>query len=506
MSQQAQANGLHERGVRLFEEARRGLDDALGRMSTASEKLRDGDLTPEAKAVWREKFDAAHTEATELKTRAKRLNLLSDGLGDFERSADQPAYLHPNDVGAEGDQPTGDPDDQATRLAGTRRVGARDGEDSPDFGMQLGAGDRGPTSPQQRIMLNRRARVLLNRIMRGEQFNGGCRYRDLSKRDQDFLSRQRPEMLMSPYVERDGGMITAEEVRNEVIGHLRDALYIRSRARTISTTASSVSFPTAKIALKLKKTRAGRGTGEAPTVLRKVFGKTHFVPSGSSETVLVPEELIDDQTFDVVAFISEQIALNDQETEEEGFINGSGNGEPLGILPALQRLEAAGFGGLGFDHSGSGANFSARDLKRFPYKLRKIFRAGGGIRGAAWTANKTWLENVSIMRTEAGGAGTDTGDFLFRQGTETGDPDSVVGFPFLESEFFPDNVTTGNTGDPLALFGNWSYYWIVDRKSLEIRVLAELYSKTDEVGYKYTKRYDGAPVRAEAFVYMKRTA
>lgn len=480
-----------DQAIQRFEEARRGAFDALGQASEAADKLRNGELTSEARAKWKEIYERAMPEVREKQKLAADLKASIEAgraLLDYDAESlrDQPVIKHP---------PVGSGDDV--------QLGSSGEDAADDQPPQRGNYAYGPTGQQQlggpsNIILSGRSRALVNRVLR----LGGVK--ELPQKDREFLTSPRAETLMSPYVNEDGGFVTAEEVRNEVLTHIRDATYIRSRARVIPTTAASVSFPSAKITLSLLKTRAKTGTGQNPTSLSEVFGKQRFTPSGRSLIVKVPEELLEDSTFDIIGFLSQEIALNELESEENLFLNGTGNGEPLGILTALARLDAAGYTGLLHPHSGAGGAFTADDVKQFPYKLRKSMRVGIGGGSASWMSNKAWIEQVSIMRTDEGGAGT--GPYMFRVGLEAGDPDTVVGYPLLESEFYPDYVTSGSAGDPMVLFGNWSHYWIVDRKSLDIRTLAEIYTETDEVGFKYARRYDAAPVRAEAFIAMTRKA
>jgi HK97 family phage major capsid protein len=498
MSQAGQAQNFHEEGVRALEEARGSLSDALGRMSTADKELRKGNLTPEAAAVWQEKFDTAYADSERLKKLAAGLTT-STSLAATQLGARRPtpAYRRPMGEGAAAGQTwsdqnlgaDGEPleelgDDAATFEEAERRV--------------LSSRDvAGPADPRATRFFTQRARVMLNKAFRSRGFHS------LSRKEAEFLTASRVDQLMSPYIDRDGGMITAEEMRNEVISHIRDLTYIRGRAYKIATQAASVAFPSMKLDVRLTGTRAGRGTGEAPVRLRDIFGKTRFIPSGEGRIVLVPEELLQDATYDIVGFIAREIAKNDLEMEEELFLAGSGSGEPLGILTALQKLKAAGYPEIGFAHSGSSnGDFTAEDIRIFRYNLKAKYRVGGPNDGPSWLGPRAFIRRVALFRTEPGGA--HTGDFLFQSGLSAGDPNTLAGDIFLESEFITDAITTGTAGDPMVLYGNLGYYWIVDRSSLDVKVLGELYQETDEIGYKYSKRFDAAPVRPDAFIYMER--
>lgn len=459
------AQAAHQQRVQRFEEARRSAEAALARSEGASQRLSSGTLTDAERAEQTRIFDAAFSDWERLSRLEQAALTEIDNGRRAEELSGAPVYTRPMDatgvVTAEG-------------LASAVAEGTRD--------------------PGELPILRGRARALLNRIMRpADLVRGGVRFRDLSEEDRQFLTAPRPETLMSPYVDTDGAMITAEEIRNEVIGHVRDLRSIRGRARVIPTNAASVTFPSRKIDATLVKKRAGESI--TPVALSSILGKVRFTPSGRDAIIKVPTELLEDATFDVPSWIASEIRENEMEVDEQSFISGDGNGGPLGILMAMARLTAAGYAGLSKDHSGSGAAFTADDVKLLPYEIRAVLR-----QGATWTTNKKWLQQVAIMRTEEGGAGT--GQYLFQPGLREGEPAMLVGFPVIESEFFPDNITAGSDGDPLVLFGNWAHYWIVERKSLDLRVLNELYAETNEIGYKFQRRIDAAPVRPDAFVFM----
>jgi HK97 family phage major capsid protein len=47
-------------------------------------------------------------------------------------------------------------------------------------------------------------------------------------------------------------------------------------------------------------------------------------------------------------------------------------------------------------------------------------------------------------------------------------------------------------------FGDFSYYWIADRTGRTFERLNEVFSTTDQVGFKATQRVDGKLILAEA--------
>ena len=56
---------------------------------------------------------------------------------------------------------------------------------------------------------------------------------------------------------------------------------------------------------------------------------------------------------------------------------------------------------------------------------------------------------------------------------------------------------TENGDKPIA-FGDFSYYWIVDRKATSIRTLVELFAELGQVGYLAYKFLDAKLIRKDA--------
>ncbi|MBW5390323.1 phage major capsid protein, partial [Brachyspira hampsonii] len=53
-----------------------------------------------------------------------------------------------------------------------------------------------------------------------------------------------------------------------------------------------------------------------------------------------------------------------------------------------------------------------------------------------------------------------------------------------------------------GFLANLKYYWIMDSLSMELQVLHELYSKTNQVGFQVGYWGDGAPIQKSAFVRL----
>jgi HK97 family phage major capsid protein len=62
------------------------------------------------------------------------------------------------------------------------------------------------------------------------------------------------------------------------------------------------------------------------------------------------------------------------------------------------------------------------------------------------------------------------------------------------------NMASGEI--PIA-FGDFSYYWIVERQPLTIKVLQELYLHNNEIGFSGYERLDGKLILAESVKLLR---
>jgi HK97 family phage major capsid protein len=494
-----QAKALYEQGVKDYEELRADL-------AALDKKNSDGELTDEAYAAESAALHAKEQKWEALIARAERLGKLEDGrdkLEELSRQADRPSYQRAMSdgqpiaaaLGAQGRDSGGCQLSWDDRVALSRLSGIAPpdvqllaGEDRALVNayfrtrnaQQRGSMTAGLSDAQMARLRRGSSAVSLDQAVTEELNAGGVRLTELNA---------------NPYIDHEGGALVATEVRSEVLLQLRDRRYIRERAYVIATNAAEVTIPSFKIVKSMHKTRAHKGRVDgvtAPEDVREWLGREKFSPHGKMIMIQIPEELLEDTSFDIVGFIASQIAEQAFDDEEQLFLTGTGRNEPFGVLTA---------GVDGFQHTGSGgAAFKPEDIKTLPFKMRAVH-----LNGAIWMANRKFYEQIAVMRSDSG-TGTGTGNFLFQMGLALGDPATLGGYEAVSSEFFPDNISAGSAGDPLCLFGNWNNYWIVERKAMDLRVLQELYAATNQIGYRFNKRLDGAPVRRESWVTLDRKA
>ncbi len=92
-----------------------------------------------------------------------------------------------------------------------------------------------------------------------------------------------------------------------------------------------------------------------------------------------------------------------------------------------------------------------------------------------------------------------SGQYIWQPSVKDGTPDTILGKPVYTSPYAPE-IAAGTT--PMA-FGDFSYYWIADRRDTRFRVLNELYAQNDQVGFFATERVDGKLILPEAVALLK---
>ena len=86
------------------------------------------------------------------------------------------------------------------------------------------------------------------------------------------------------------------------------------------------------------------------------------------------------------------------------------------------------------------------------------------------------------------------GNYLWQE-----DMDTILGKPVYISEFMPSIAT----GKKVIAFGDFRYYWILNRRPLAVRALKEKFELYDQTGYLGMEYIDGKLVNREAIKVMQ---
>lgn len=175
---------------------------------------------------------------------------------------------------------------------------------------------------------------------------------------------------------------------------------------------------------------------------------------------------IADMNFPVEAYLNNEFARRFGRAEENIFINGTGINEPTGLLQTAEIGKTAATANIGFD-----------DIVALYLSVKPEYR-----KNSVWIMND---ETALVLRSvkDAGG------NYIWRHSADT-----IFGRPVISTPYMP-NIGTG--AKPIA-FGDLSYYWIMERRPLSVKVLRERYTIEGLVGFAAHERLDGKLIRPEA--------
>jgi len=282
-----------------------------------------------------------------------------------------------------------------------------------------------------------------------------------------------------------GGYLRAsEQFVARLIKGLDNSVFVRNYANVMAvTSADSLGFPSLDIDLTDPTWTNEIAAPNEDTTM--AFGRRELKPIQLSKLIKVSMKLLLTSALPVEGIIADRLAYKFAVAQENGFLNGNGNGQPLGIFTASDkgintgRDEATG---------NTASAVSADGLINAKFKLAAQYR-----KTARWVFHRDLIKMISKLKDGEG-------QYLWSPGLVAGEPDRLLGLPVDESEYAPSTVQSAAYVGALA---NWQYYWIAELQGLNVQRLNELYAGTSQVGFIGRYYGDGAPVLESAFVRVK---
>ncbi len=227
------------------------------------------------------------------------------------------------------------------------------------------------------------------------------------------------------------------------------------------------------------------GTGSEMTV--KPFGDRRLQPHPLAKLVKVSNTLLRTPTFDVEAYVRDRLGYKTGVTQEDAFINGAGNGLPLGILKtaSLPTWTTAASNAVDSD-----------DVINWVYSLPAAYAASPKCR---ILSNRAFIRKVRQMKSGLG-------EYVWQPGLSTGSPNRILDVAYEVSDRFDDGLDGSDVYEDnalIAVIGDFNYYWIVDALQMSVQRLVELYAAANQTGFIGRMESDGQAVLAEAFYALK---
>ena len=281
-----------------------------------------------------------------------------------------------------------------------------------------------------------------------------------------------PQNALKEGSDGSGGYLVPDTYDERLVQALTKKNILRQIATTIPTTQKL----TVPISLG-GENATWMPENEAYTFSEAEFGEVVIDAHKLGTSILVSDEMLEDGGVDLEKYIEDIFAERISNEEESAFINGDGNGKPLGIFHQASIGKVT-------DEKGK---ISVDDLVDMEFSLAEPFR-----KNAVWVMSNDAYCRLSQLRHYRGNP-------IWSSGFEEEMPMTLFGYSVYICDFM-DNVVPGGTP---VMFGDFSYYWIGDRGKRVIKRRVERYADRGQVAFITTERVDAKLVLPEAVKLLK---
>ena len=188
--------------------------------------------------------------------------------------------------------------------------------------------------------------------------------------------------------------------------------------------------------------------------------------------VKLDDDFVHDAAFSLEDYLTERFAENFAKAEDKGFVLGTGEHMPTGILDDTAGAET----GI------TTSVLSFDDVLRLYHSLDAKYR-----KNAVWLMNDETALTLRMLKDSAG-------NYLWNPSDNT-----ILG----KSVVISCDMPPVKDGAKPVVFGNFSYYWIIDRSPVSVQALKEHFVTLDQIGYLATEFLDGKLIRRDALKALK---
>ncbi len=278
-----------------------------------------------------------------------------------------------------------------------------------------------------------------------------------------------------------GGFLAPPEFVADIIKQIILISPLRAYANVRKTSNRSVLYPVRK-GVYAAKWVSETGTRSETTGLK--YGLEEIPNHELYSEVLISNQDIEDSAFDMDAQLQMEATEEFAKAEGAAFINGTGIGQPEGILTNASVLAS-------YVPGTDASKVVFAGLAAQYYALK-----------SGYAANATWLMNrktIGAIRQIVDGQQRPLWEPGF-PGFSGMEPPTIFGRPYAE---MPDMPDVGSNAFPIA-FGDFKRgYLIVDRVTMVVQRLVEKYAEQGQIAYLVRKRVGGQVVLAESINLMK---
>jgi HK97 family phage major capsid protein len=321
----------------------------------------------------------------------------------------------------------------------------------------------------------------------------------IRKGNKDGL-RDLEQKAMNTISGEDGGFAVPEQLDREIHNLIRDESPMRQIARVVTVKTAIGEYKK----LVNKHGTASGWVGETESRPETGAPKLALIGFPEGEVYANPavtQNFLDDSSFDVGEWLTEEISKEFSEQEGAAFVTGNGIKKPKGFLTAETSADGdttRPFGTLMYMATGVDGGFKALDAANSVSPSDTLIDVTQSLK-AGYRKNGVWLMNAGTLAVVRKWKDAD-GNNIWVPGLQAGQPSMFVGYPVYECEDMP-NVGSGTY--PIA-FGDFKNgYIIVDRIT---RIMRDPYTNKPYVHFYATKRVSGGLLDSNAIRLVKCSA
>ncbi len=254
---------------------------------------------------------------------------------------------------------------------------------------------------------------------------------------------------LSTSVPQDGGYAVIPELDKEIMRQLSDESEMRQicNIKKIGSNEYKKLVSVGGAVVEHGEEGSARGETASPK-LEEVSIKLFPIYAYPKTT----QEILDFSDLDIMGWLTEEISDTFVETEESDLVNGDGTKKAKGFLSYQREAKndkARAFGTLEKMDT-AGALVTSDELIDLSFKLKKKYR-----KNAVWVMNSNTAAMLQKLKNG-------NGDYIWRDGMQSGDPDMLLGKPVRYLENMPEIAA----GKPVIAIGDFKRgYTIVDHET-----------------------------------------
>ena len=284
---------------------------------------------------------------------------------------------------------------------------------------------------------------------------------------------------MSESILGDGGALIPPEFRAELLQLAIESAVVRPRARVIPMGSAAVSIPAIRDTTHASTVFGGISASwiseaaSLSTVTQPTFSRVQLVARKLTGYTVASNELLADSAISLESIIMALFGQAIAYFEDDAFIQGTGVGQPLGLLNANALVTVAKEAGQALNTINY-QNIVKMYSRVLPQSHSRL----------VWLVHPDTFPQLAQLALNIGTGGS----AVWISNVAGGPPGTIFGQPIIVTE---KAQTVGTAGDIMCV--DMGYYLIGDRQSLAVMASPHVNFTTDEMAWRFVQRVDGQP-------------